>query len=69
MAMYELDDELVRVVRAQKPNGFTAVYLRWADEAMNAADPWIQQGDYDRDCFDTDDIGRITEVLSEGVDL
>lgn len=42
-------------------------YLRWAhDNATHS--PWIQVGNHEQP-YRTDEIGRITEVLSEGVDL
>jgi hypothetical protein len=44
------------------------VYIRWAWESATT-EPWIEHGDSDLTTFRTDAIGRITEVLSPGVDL
>jgi len=54
------------VVRTE--GGFRGgVYLRWAhDNATHS--PWIAVGDHEEP-HRTDEIGRIVEVLAEGVDL
>lgn len=45
-----------------------SVFLRWAsDEQTNH--PWILREELDRKPYSTEEIGRITEVLSPGVDL
>jgi hypothetical protein len=43
-------------------------FLRWAMDTQNA-EPWVCVGDQSLGTYRSDDIGRITEVLSEGVDL
>jgi hypothetical protein len=44
-----------------------STYQRWAhDNATHS--PWIEVGNHEEP-YRTDQIGRITEVLSEGVDL
>lgn len=43
------------------------VYLRWAYD-NHTHSPWVAAGNHEQPCR-TDEIGRITEVLSTGVDL
>jgi hypothetical protein len=42
-------------------------FIRWAHDKATTS-PWIEAGNHE-DPFRTDSIGRITEVLSPGVDL
>jgi len=57
------------VVRAETTDARSSrVYLRWAWEVATT-EPWIEHGDHDLKTYRTDEIGRITEVLSPGVDL
>lgn len=44
-----------------------AVFLRWATD-NHTHSPWIEAGNHEQP-YRTDEIGRITEVLSPGVDL
>lgn len=44
-----------------------ASFIRWATD-HHTTSPWIEAGDHEQP-YRTDEIGRITEVLSEGVDL
>lgn len=54
------------VVKTEHPT-LGGYYLRWAhDNATHS--PWVQVGNHEEP-YRTDEIGRITEVLSEGVDL
>jgi hypothetical protein len=54
------------VVRTEHPT-LGGYYLRWShDNATHS--PWIQVGNHEEP-YRTDQIGRITEVLSEGADL
>lgn len=50
------------VVRTDSSN-----YLRWTYD-MHSNEPWVLCNSVD-ETFRTDEIGRITEVLSPGVDL
>lgn len=50
------------VVRTTEPN---YVYVRWSMD--DSGKPWVDAQDDEH--RSTDDIGRIVEVLSEGVDL
>lgn len=43
-------------------------YIRWAYDA-HTHEPWIEHSSDAFETYRTDAIGRITEVLSEGVDL
>lgn len=45
----------------------SAVFIRWALDSRTH-NPWIQAGNHEQP-YRTDEIGRITKVLSEGVDL
>jgi hypothetical protein len=45
-----------------------SVFLRWASDEQTGH-PWILREELDLKPFSTKEIGRITEVLSEGVDL
>lgn len=58
------------VVRTKNATGSISVgtFLRWATDPQTV-EPWICVGDRDLTTYRSDDIGRITEVLSEGVDL
>lgn len=54
------------IVRTE--DGFNGgLYLRWAHDNATTS-PWVQVGNHEQP-YRTDEIGRITEVLSEGVDL
>lgn len=50
---------------AQTPE--PTVFIRWATDGHTVS-PWIEASDHERP-YRTDEIGRIVEVLSEGVDL
>lgn len=52
----------------QFPNGIARQFQRYAYE-VSTMEPWIEVGDRDLSTYRTDQIGRITKVLSEGVDL
>lgn len=48
------------------PEGYSA-FIRWTHD-VHSTSPWVPVNDVDVTCR-TDRIGRITEVLSEGVDV
>lgn len=54
------------VVKTEHPT-LGGYYLRWAHDNATTS-PWVQVGNHEEP-YRTDEIGRITEVLSEGVDL
>lgn len=54
-------------VRTEMPVRGPAVFVRWATD-RHTTSPWIEAGDHEQP-YRTDEIGRIIEVLSEGVDL
>lgn len=45
-----------------------SVFIRWASD-VQTGEPWELREELDRRTYRTADIGRIVEVLSEGVDL
>lgn len=45
----------------------SATFIRWAPDSRTHS-PWIEAGNHEAP-YRTDEIGRITEVLSPGVDL
>jgi hypothetical protein len=55
------------IVRTDHPNPDHPVFVRWAFDSRTHS-PWILLGNHEQP-YRTDEIGRITEVLSEGVDL
>jgi hypothetical protein len=55
------------VVRTEMPVRGPSEFIRWAPDTRTHS-PWIQAADHEHP-YRTDEIGRITEVLSEGVDL
>lgn len=55
---------VVRTVGADSGN---STFVRWTYD-VHSTSPWIAANDAD-ETYRTDLIGRITEVLSEGVDL
>jgi hypothetical protein len=44
-----------------------AIYIRWAHDNATTS-PWIAAGNHEEP-YRTDEIGKIIEVLSEGVDI
>jgi hypothetical protein len=56
------------VVRAYPDERGPREFLRYATNPMTA-DPWVEVGDHDMTPLRADDLGRIAEVLAEGVDL
>ena len=54
---------VVRTVEA----GATRTFVRWTYDAHSVS-PWFEANDHEEP-YRTDQIGRITEVLSPGVDL
>ena len=55
------------MVRTEMPVRGASVFIRWATD-HHTTSPWIQASDHEQP-YRTDEIGRIVEVLSEGVDL
>ena len=55
------------IVMTRTPVRGRATYIRWAHENATHS-PWIEVGDHEEP-YRTDQIGRIIEVLSEGIDL
>lgn len=55
------------VVRTEMEIRGPLVFVRWALDSRTHS-PWIEAGNHEQP-YRTDEIGRITEVLSEGVDL
>ena len=43
------------------------VFIRWATDSHTVS-PWIEASDHEQP-YRTDEIGRVVEILSEGVDL
>lgn len=56
------------VVKTEMPVRGPRFFIRWAWD-VSTTEPWIEHGDHDLSTYRTDQIGRITEVLSPGVDL
>lgn len=59
--------KVAAVVRTAMPIRGSSVFIRWATD-HHTTSPWIQASDHEQP-YRTDEIGRISEVLSEGVDL
>lgn len=55
------------VVRTNHRRYDPPVFIRWATDHRTTS-PWVQASDHEQP-YRTDEIGRITEVLSGGVDL
>jgi hypothetical protein len=55
------------VVATDAPAVGRVVYIRWAKDSRTHS-PWIAANDHEQP-YRTEDIGRITEVLSLGVEL
>lgn len=63
----EVPQHIGAVVATDAPVAGRIVYIRWAQDSRTHS-PWIAANDHEQP-YRTDEIGRITEVLSLGVDL